>query len=163
MINRECAQATRSLGCPTLVRRLDLGAPHANLWNWVHSQVQFDSRPLLGVLRGPEDRVQDRVTDGASRRVSDLGASYHTNLHEVGNDADIVVKCTSVDRRGGAEHTSFDLLGYTFRGRLVRGRRGFFVSFAPVMSTTARKAKAVRSGPGTSTAAAVRTRLSTTR
>ena len=34
-----------------------------------------------------------------------------------------------------------DFLGYTFRGRLVRGRRGFFVSFAPAMSTTAKKAK----------------------
>ena len=42
--------------------------------------------------------------------------------------------------RGDAEHTSFDFLGYTFRGRLARGRRGFFVSFAPAISTKARKA-----------------------
>jgi hypothetical protein len=42
---------------------------------------------------------------------------------------------------GNPEHTSFDFLGYTFRGRLVRGRRGFFVSFSAAMSTTARKAK----------------------
>ena len=42
---------------------------------------------------------------------------------------------------GDAEHTSFDFLGYTFRGRLARGRRGFFVSFLPAMSTGAKKAK----------------------
>ena len=49
--------------------------------------------------------------------------------------------CQDANRRGEAEHTSFDFLGYTFQGRLVRGRRGFFVSFAPAMSTTAKKAK----------------------
>ena len=52
-----------------------------------------------------------------------------------------IVYCQDTKRRGEAEHTSFDFLGYTFRGRLVRGRRGFFVSFAPAMSTTAKKAK----------------------
>ena len=41
---------------------------------------------------------------------------------------------------GVAEHTSFDFLGYTFRGRLARGRRGFFVSFSPAMSPKAKKA-----------------------
>ena len=39
------------------------------------------------------------------------------------------------------EHTSFDFLGYTFRGRLARGPRGYFVSFSPAMSTKASKAK----------------------
>ena len=43
-------------------------------------------------------------------------------------------------RRDEAEDTSFDFLGYTFRGRLARGRRGFFVSFSPAMSPTAKKA-----------------------
>jgi RNA-directed DNA polymerase len=51
------------------------------------------------------------------------------------------VYCKDTNRRGSAEHTSFDFLGYTFRGRLARGRRGFFVSFLPAMSATAKKAK----------------------
>jgi hypothetical protein len=42
------------------------------------------------------------------------------------------------------EHTSFDFLGYTFRGRLVRGQRGFFVSFTPAISTQALKAKGLQ-------------------
>ena len=48
--------------------------------------------------------------------------------------------CKDTKRRDEAEHTSFDFLGYTFRGRLARGRRGFFVSFSPAMSPKAKKA-----------------------
>ena len=47
--------------------------------------------------------------------------------------------CQDANRPGEAEHTSFDFLGYTFRGRLAKGRRGYFVSFAPAISVTARK------------------------
>ena len=43
-------------------------------------------------------------------------------------------------RRGTSEHVSFDFLGYTFRGRVVRGQRGFFVGFNPAMSAKAAKA-----------------------
>ena len=52
-----------------------------------------------------------------------------------------VVYCKDANRGGEWEHTSFDFLGYTFRGRLARGRRGFFVSFLPAMSAKAKKAK----------------------
>jgi hypothetical protein len=43
--------------------------------------------------------------------------------------------------RGDFEHTSFDFLGYTFRGRLAKGRRGYFTGFSPAISGTAKKAK----------------------
>ena len=52
-----------------------------------------------------------------------------------------VVYCKDAVRRGSFEHTSFDFLGYTFRGRVVRGPRGFFVGFNPAMSGKAKKAK----------------------
>ena len=52
-----------------------------------------------------------------------------------------VVYCKDTHRRKDSEHTSFDFLGYTFRGRIVRGRRGFFVGFNPAMSDKAMKAK----------------------
>src|SRR5207245_1570432 len=58
------------------------------------------------------------------------------------------------NRRGDAEHTSFDFLGYTFRGRQARSQHGYFVSFSPAMSTKAKKAKGQQSEPGTSTVAA---------
>jgi hypothetical protein len=52
-----------------------------------------------------------------------------------------VVYCQDTKRRQDYEHTSFDFLGYTFRGRLAKGRRGFFMNFAPAMSAQAKKAK----------------------
>ena len=51
-----------------------------------------------------------------------------------------VVFCKDANRPGEAQHTSFDFLGYTFRGRLAHGRYGFFRNFAPAMSTKALKA-----------------------
>lgn len=51
-----------------------------------------------------------------------------------------VVYCKDANRRGDSKHTSFDFLGYTFRARLARGPRGHFMSFAPALSSTARKA-----------------------
>ena len=77
-----------------------------------------------------------------TERLGALGLELHPGKTKI-------VYCQDTKRRGEAEHTSFDFLGYTFRARLVRGRRGFFVSFAPAMSSTAARRKAVRSGPGT--------------
>ncbi len=51
-----------------------------------------------------------------------------------------IVYCKDTNRSGGAEHTSFDFLGYSFRARLAKGRRGYFANFAPAISTKARKA-----------------------
>ena len=66
-------------------------------------------------------------------RLGSLGLELHP-------DKTKIVYCKDTKRRDEAEHTSFDFLGYTFRGRLARGRRGFFVSFSPAMSPKATKA-----------------------
>ena len=52
-----------------------------------------------------------------------------------------IVYCKDANRRGDFEHTSFDFLGYTFRGRLAKGRRGYFTGFNPAISGKAKKAK----------------------
>ena len=49
--------------------------------------------------------------------------------------------CKDANRPGSFEHTSFDFLGYTFRGRLAKGRRGYFTGFSPAISAKAKKAK----------------------
>jgi glucose 1-dehydrogenase len=50
---------------------------------------------LLGVQRGLDVRVLDRVTDGPKPRlVTDLGATYHTDISQVDADSDIVIECT---------------------------------------------------------------------
>jgi len=59
---------------------------------------------------------------------------------ELNPDKTKIAFCKDANRQGTSEHTSFDFLGYTFRGRLARGPRGFFVSFSPAMSAKAKKA-----------------------
>jgi RNA-directed DNA polymerase len=70
-------------------------------------------------------------------RLGALGLELHPEKTKV-------VYCKDASRRGKSEHTSFDFLGYTFRGRLARGPRGYFVSFSPAMSTKAKKAKGLQ-------------------
>jgi RNA-directed DNA polymerase len=70
---------------------------------------------------------------GIAERLGSLGLELHP-------DKTKIVYCKDAVRRGESEHTSFDFLGYTFRGRVVRGPRGFFVGFNPAMSGKAKKA-----------------------
>lgn len=53
---------------------------------------------LLGVQRGLEVHVLDRVTEGPKPAlVADLGAVYHTgSVEEAGKGADVVIECTGV-------------------------------------------------------------------
>jgi len=73
-----------------------------------------------------------------------LRAAIATRLQAVGlelhPEKTKVVYCKDGRRRGNAEHTSFDFLGYTFRARRANGRRGPFVGFMPAMSQKARTA-----------------------
>ena len=49
--------------------------------------------------------------------------------------------CQDDDRKDQHEHIKFDFLGYTFRPRRAKNRRGtFFVSFLPAISDKAAKA-----------------------
>ena len=74
-----------------------------------------------------------RLRAAIADRLGALGLELHP-------DKTKVVYCKDANRPGTSEHTNFDFLGYTFRGRLARGRRGYFVSFAPAISVKARKA-----------------------
>jgi RNA-directed DNA polymerase len=80
-----------------------------------------------------EDQAR-RLRAAIAARLGALGLELHP-------DKTRIVFCKDANRPAKAEHTSFDFLGYTFRGRLVRGKHGFFVSFTPAMSTKAVKAK----------------------
>jgi RNA-directed DNA polymerase len=66
-------------------------------------------------------------------RLRPLGLELHPEKTKV-------VFCKDTNRQGEAEHTSFDFLGYTFRARLAKGRRGYFASFSPAISGKAKKA-----------------------
>jgi RNA-directed DNA polymerase len=83
-----------------------------------------------------EDRARE-LRAAIAERLAALGLELHPAKTKI-------VFCQDANRPGESEHTSFDFLGYTFRGRLARGRRGFFVSFSPAISATAKKAKGLQ-------------------
>ena len=96
----------------------------------------------------PFERYADDVvvhcdTEGRARQ---LRAAIAERLGAVGlelhPDKTKIVYCKDANRRGTSEHTSFDFLGYTFRGRLASGRRGLFMSFSPAISGKAEQAVA---------------------
>jgi len=68
-----------------------------------------------------------------AERLGSVGLELHP-------DKTKIVYCKDANRRRNAEHTSFDFLGYTFRGRRALGRKGYFVSFSPAISVRAKKA-----------------------
>ena len=73
------------------------------------------------------------LRNSIASRLGALGLELHPEKTKV-------VFCKEARRCGTSEHVSFDFLGYTFRGRVVRGQRGFFVGFNPAMSDKATKA-----------------------
>jgi group II intron reverse transcriptase/maturase len=81
-----------------------------------------------------DSQDQARALQAAiAERLQTLGLRLHPEKTKI-------AYCKDANRPGNAEHTSFDFLGYTFRARLARGRRGFFASFAPAISAKAKKA-----------------------
>ena len=52
-----------------------------------------------------------------------------------------IAYCTDANRPGDSGHASFDFPGYAFRGRLAKGKHGYFTGFNPAISGKAKKAK----------------------
>ena len=68
-----------------------------------------------------------------AERLGALGLELHPEKTKI-------VFCKDANRPGSFEHISFDFLGYTFRGRLAQGPRGYFAGFSPAISGKAKKA-----------------------
>ena len=85
------------------------------------------------VIHCDTEQQAQRLWADLVERLGSLGLELHP-------DKTKNLYCKDTKRRDEAEHTSFDFLGYTFRGRLARGRRGFFVSFSPAVSPKAKQA-----------------------
>lgn len=91
-----------------------------------HCRTESQARKLLADL---------------NERLGDCGLELHSEKTKI-------VYCKDEDRKGDYPVKKFDFLGYTFRPRLSRNRRGkFFVNFSPAMSNKAAKAirKKIRS------------------
>jgi len=83
-----------------------------------------------------EDQARSLRAD-ITERLGALGLELHPEKTRI-------VFCKDANRPGSFGHTSFDFLGFTFRGRLAKGPRGSFVSFSPAMSAKAKKAKGLQ-------------------
>ncbi len=92
--------------------------------------------------RYADDAVIHCTTERQARHLlADLAERLGSVGLELHPDKTKIVYCQDTKRRGEAEYTSFDFLGYTFRGRRAKGKRGVFTNFSPAMSTAAKKAK----------------------
>jgi RNA-directed DNA polymerase len=72
------------------------------------------------------------------KAIRDRFEQCHLELHPTKTR---IVYCKSDDRPGKHEHVTFDFLGYTFRPRRAKSRRGkYFLGFLPAISNQAAKA-----------------------
>ena len=98
-----------------------------------HSRCPFERYADDVVIHCDTEQQAQQLWADVVERLGSLGLELHP-------DQTKIMYCKDTNRRDEAQHTSFDFLGYTFCGRLARGRRGFFVSFSPAVSPNATKA-----------------------
>jgi RNA-directed DNA polymerase len=122
------------------------GSPISPLLANVFMTYAFDMWMIREHPGAPFERFADDIvvhcdTEMQARRLwIEIAKRLKTVGLEVHPEKTKVVYCKDANRPGDSEHTSFDFLGYAFRGRLARGPRGYFMSFAPAIAPTARKA-----------------------
>ena len=98
-----------------------------------HPGCPFERYADDSVVHCATEKQARRLWVEIARRLKTVGLELHPEKTKV-------VYCKDTNRGGEAKHTSFDFLGYTFRGREARGPRGYFISFAPAIAPTARRA-----------------------
>jgi RNA-directed DNA polymerase len=98
-----------------------------------HPGCPFERYADDSVVHCATEKQARRLWVEIAKRLKTVGLELHPEKTKV-------VYCKDTNRRGEAKHTSFDFLGYTFRGREARGPRGYFISFAPAIAPTARRA-----------------------
>ena len=122
------------------------GSPISSLLANLFMHYAFDAWMVREFPGCPFERYADDIVAhcDTENQARNLRAAIATRLEPLGlelhPEKTKVVFCKDTNRQGEAEHTSFDFLGYTFRARLAKGRRGYFASFSPAISAKARKA-----------------------
>ncbi len=85
-----------------------------------------------GVVHCESEAEARAVLDALSMRMAQVGLELHPGKTRI-------VYCKDSNRIGSYEHEQFTFLGYTFRPRRSKGRRGWFVGFLPAVSNDAAK------------------------
>jgi group II intron reverse transcriptase/maturase len=98
--------------------------------------------PDIPFERYADDIICHCVSEAQARALKDALAQRLRQCHlELHPSKTRIVYCKEANRRGDYPEQRFDFLGYTFRPRSSRNRRGkLFVSFAPAVSEKAAKA-----------------------
>ncbi len=103
-----------------------------------HPGCPFERYADDGVVHCVSRRQAEYVLAGIAARMEEVGLRLHP-------DKTRIVYCKDSNRRGEHEHTSFTFLGFAFRPREARNKRGVhFTSFLPAISPEALKAKGAR-------------------
>ena len=85
------------------------------------------------IVHASSERQAQQLRAAIARRLAECGLELNERKTRI-------VYCQDSDRRGSHEHESFTFLGYTFRPRLARRKRGgSFVSFLPAIGNDERK------------------------
>ncbi|WP_030186033.1 group II intron reverse transcriptase/maturase [Streptomyces sp. NRRL S-813] len=95
--------------------------------------IQFERYADDAVVHCASEREAREVLSALENRMEEVGLRLHP-------DKTRIVYCKDGNRRGSSEHTSFTFLGFTFRARRARNRRGRnFCAFLPGISKDALK------------------------
>ncbi|MFJ8142709.1 group II intron reverse transcriptase/maturase [Streptomyces sp. NPDC096013] len=93
--------------------------------------IQFERYADDAVVHCVTERQARQVLADVANRMEEVGLRLHP-------DKTRIVYCKDQSRRGSYEYTSFTFLGFTFRAREARSRKGYsFTSFLPAISKDA--------------------------
>jgi RNA-directed DNA polymerase len=97
--------------------------------------------PDTSFVRYADDGLVHCKSEAEARRLQEaIGARLKACGLELHPEKTRIVYCRDGNRKNDYPHTSFDFLGYTFRGRLAKSKRGiYFNSFSPALSGKAVK------------------------
>ena len=96
-------------------------------------EVKFERYVDDALVHCSSKMTAEKVQEAIRVRLKECDLELHP-------DKTKIVYCKDVDRKGSHEHESFDFLGYTFRPRLSKNRKGkMFVNFTPAISRKAAK------------------------
>ena len=96
-----------------------------------HPDIPFERYADDGIYHCANLAQAERLKALVEQRLTDCGLALHP-------DKTKIVYCKDTRRRGDYPRHKFDFLGYTFRPRKSKNRRGeYFVSFSPAVSNKA--------------------------
>jgi RNA-directed DNA polymerase len=114
----------------------------ANLFlHYVFDMWMRKNNPQIQFERFADDVVCHCRSEAQSQRLrTEIESRFAQCQLELHPQKTKIVYCKDEDRRGSHPHEQFDFLGFTFRPRQSRNRRGkLFVNFSPAVSNKAQK------------------------